>query len=150
VRLLLLLALLGCRRKPPVEEVVEPKRAPVAVESKSAPVAVELPVSVEPLEVRSGHPPSDDDLRARLGPLLPDLAGCVALLHPETPVVLRFAVSPETGKALAVELAGHADGCAAQALEPLRFERWSGLPSLVEVPLSREGKTMVATDGGFK
>jgi type IV secretory pathway VirB10-like protein len=145
---------LGCRRKPPpppappvtVEEAPPP--AP-AEEAQPAPPVAEEPPPLPP-PAAFGHAPSDDELRAKLQPLLPAIEKCVQRQNPEGPVVLRFGVSPATGTAIAVLLAGKPDDCSESALRELHVEPWSGTPNIVQLPLTRDGRPMHDTDGGLQ
>jgi hypothetical protein len=144
----------ACRRKPPVavvenaapqQNAATPENA--AVQQNIEAVAPEAAQNLPPPPAPTGHAPTDDELRAGLKPLLPAIAKCVV----NGPVTLRFALSPSTGRALLVRFDDKADECAAEALKGLRFEPWSaGAPSLVAVPLGKDGQPMTETDGGLK
>jgi hypothetical protein len=143
----------ACRRKPPVVEnaAVQQNAAPNAAVEENAATQQNVPVAPEATQnlppPPTGHAPTDDELRAGLKPLLPALAKCVV----NGPVILRFALSPSTGSPLMVRLDDKADECAAEALRGLRFEPWSGgAPSMVAVPLGKDGQPMTESDGGFK
>ena len=147
-----LLLSVGCRKKapPPPEPPVTVEETPVTPEAQPAPAeAEEAPAAVAPRPF--GHAPSDDEVRAALRPLLPEIGGCVKRLNPEGPVVLAFAIHPATGQAAGVQLAGKPDECAADVLRRMRLEPWSaGVPNLVQLPLTRDGQPMRETDGGLK
>jgi hypothetical protein len=155
--ILVLLASLGCRKKravPVVEDTPPPVEAPA---QEAPPPTVDEPPPPQPLPPPVGHAPTSAELRAKLEPLFPQIGYCMTQtgIVAEGPkyLLLRFTIS-NNGKVTKAEVDGHApaDSCVANLLsQQLRFEPWSGGPSQIALPITRDGKPVpesAFSDGG--
>lgn len=152
-----MLAVLGCKKKrvaPVVEEAPPPVEAPA--QEPQPPAVPEEPWPPPPPPAPAGHAPTTAELRAKLEPVFPQIGNCMTQngIIAEGPkyLLLRFTINTD-GKVMKAEVDGHApaNNCVANVLSELRFEPWTGGPSLVALPITREGKPVAESafsDGG--
>jgi hypothetical protein len=142
---LLAIFLSGCSsckkpREPAPDLAALPAAAPAPVDQPE-PVPPTGPADLAGADLPRSAP-SDAEVLANLKPLMPTVERCVARFNrPSTgDLLLRFRITP-AGKVDAVQMLGlpDADECLREAIRPLEVAPFSGPPSIVEVPLDREG-----------
>jgi hypothetical protein len=154
-RLLVVLILLSaCRRKHPPIEMPEltPPPAPAAPAPPTSETAPEgAPPPAPPAEAVRTAPPSDDEIRAQLDPLLPDIKRCVLAQRPfdaGVRLLLRVRIEP-SGEPSGAEVVGApgASTCITEAARKLLFSRWHGNATLFTVALSTDGEPIRGVAG---